>query len=75
MVAVCLAISRLTERTDGQCAINSAHVSYRRRAPVDYVVHRVKRKSRETFRTVVDPDSKTYQMTKRLLAGRALTGS
>jgi hypothetical protein len=29
----------------------------------------------QLVRTMVDPDSRAYQMTKRLLAGRALTGS
>src|SRR5689334_13181622 len=49
--------------------------AYRRRAPVDYVVHRLKKTSRTRLRTMIDPDSRAYQLTKRLLAGRALTGS
>jgi hypothetical protein len=62
-------------RAKSRAEVQAYLAAYRRRAPVDYVVHRVKRKSRETFRTMVDPDSKTYQTAKRLLAGRALTGS
>jgi hypothetical protein len=60
-------------RTDDE--VRAYLASYRRRAPVDYVMHRVKRDARHRVRSAIDPSSRAYQLTKRLLAGRALTGS
>jgi hypothetical protein len=60
-------------KTDDQ--VRAYLALYRRRAPVDYLVHRLKREARHRVRRAIDPDSRAYQMTKRLLAGRAVTRS
>jgi hypothetical protein len=44
--------------------------TYRKRAPIDYLMHRVKQGTRDRVRRTIDPESRTYQTAKRLLAGR-----
>jgi hypothetical protein len=45
---------------------------YRSRAPIDYVLNRMKRRVHYRLRRTVDPKSPTYQTARRLLRGRSL---